>query len=68
MQGDVFRGAKLVSGGGKADARQILHTKAEIKGLREQIQQAHQDIERHAGDLDAADARHRPHHRARSPR
>ena len=55
MQGDVFRGAKLVSGGGKADARQILHTKAEIKGLREQIEQAHHDIERHAGDLNAAD-------------
>jgi chromosome segregation protein len=56
VQGDVFRGAKLVSGGGKADARQILHTKAEIKGLREQVRQAHQDIERHSGDLGAADA------------
>ena len=56
LQGDVFRGAKLVSGGGKADARQILHTKAEIKALREQVKQAHQDIERHSGDLGAADA------------
>ena len=55
-QGDVFRGAKLVSGGGKADARQILHTKGEIKQLREQVAQAHQDIERLAADLAGADA------------
>jgi chromosome segregation protein len=55
-QGDVYRGAKLVSGGGKADARQILHTKAEIKGLREQVQQAHGDLERLAADLTAAEA------------
>jgi len=56
VQGDVFRGAKLVSGGGKADARQILHTKAEIKGLRTQIQKANQDIERDAGDLGTAES------------
>ncbi len=55
-QGDVFRGAKLVSGGGKADARQILHTKGEIKGLREQSRQAQIDIEREAGVLAEADA------------
>ena len=54
-QGDVFRGAKLVSGGGKADARQILHTKGEIKGLRDQVSQAHLDIERLGGDLGTAE-------------
>ncbi len=55
-QGDVFRGAKLVSGGGKADARQILHTKGEIKGLREQVAEAHTDLERLAADLGGTDA------------
>ncbi len=55
-QGDVFRGGRLVSGGGKAEARQILHTKGEIKSLREQIRQAQQEIERHGADLSAADA------------
>ncbi len=55
-QGDVFRGAKLVSGGGKADAREILHTKGEIKHLREQIAEAQQDMERLGADLSAADA------------
>jgi chromosome segregation protein len=55
-QGDVFRAAKLVAGGGKADARQILHTKGEIKGLREQIGAAQQEIETMAGDLSGAEA------------
>ena len=54
--GDVFRGARLVSGGGKAAARQILHTKGEIKQLREQAAQAQQDLERLSEDLSSADA------------
>ncbi len=55
-QGDVFRAAKLVAGGGKADARQILHTKSEIKGLREQIGAAQREIETMSGDLSGAEA------------
>ena len=35
--GDLFRGAHLVSGGGRAEARGILETKREIKELRERI-------------------------------
>jgi chromosome segregation protein len=35
LEGDVFRGAHLVSGGGVAEARGILETKREIKELRE---------------------------------
>jgi len=35
--GELFRGAHLVSGGGRAEARGILETKREIKELRERI-------------------------------
>src|SRR5439155_3734444 len=37
LDGDVFRGPHLVSGGGRAEARGILETKREIKELRERI-------------------------------
>ena len=37
LDGDVFRGPHLVSGGGRADARGILETKREIKELRDRI-------------------------------
>ena len=37
LEGDVFRGPHLVSGGGRADARGILETKREIKELRDRI-------------------------------
>jgi chromosome segregation protein len=37
LEGDVFRGPHLVSGGGRAEARGILETKREIKELRERI-------------------------------
>jgi chromosome segregation protein len=37
LDGDVFRGPHLVSGGGRAEARGILETKGEIKELRERI-------------------------------
>src|SRR5262249_19823478 len=37
VEGDVFRGPHLVSGGGQADSRGILETKREIKDLRERI-------------------------------
>ncbi len=37
LDGDLFRGPHLVSGGGRAEARGILETKREIKELRERI-------------------------------
>src|SRR5438093_6560470 len=37
LEGDVFRGPHLVSGGGSAEARGILATKGEIKELRQRI-------------------------------
>jgi chromosome segregation protein len=37
VEGDVFRGGHVVSGGDKAEARGILATKREIKELRERI-------------------------------
>ncbi|HET6959098.1 MAG TPA: hypothetical protein VFI56_21040, partial [Vicinamibacterales bacterium] len=37
LEGDVFRGPYIVSGGGRAEARGILETKREIKELRERI-------------------------------
>lgn len=35
--GDVYRGAAVVTGGGRSDTREILQTKNEIKDLRTQI-------------------------------
>jgi chromosome segregation protein len=37
IEGDVFRGPHLLSGGAKAEARGILQTKREIKELRERL-------------------------------
>src|SRR5229473_3568431 len=37
MDGDVFRGPHLVSGGARAESRGILETKREIKELRDRI-------------------------------
>src|SRR5262249_41579130 len=37
VEGDLFRGPHLVSGGGSAEARGILETKREIKELRDRI-------------------------------
>jgi chromosome segregation protein len=37
LEGDVFRGPHLVSGGGQAEARGIFETKREIKELREKL-------------------------------
>ena len=58
LDGDVFRGPHLVSGGGRAEARGILETKREIKELA----RAHRRRPRGAG---AAGARRRPSSRAR---
>ena len=46
MDGDVFRGPHLVSGGGRDDARGILETKREIKELRERIQDDREALSR----------------------
>ena len=43
LDGDVFRGAHVVEGGARAEARGILATKREIKELRERA-----DVERAA--------------------
>ena len=37
LEGDVFRGRHVVTGGDKAESRGILATKREIKELREKI-------------------------------
>ena len=37
LEGDVFRGPHLVSGGGRSESRGILETKREIKELRDRI-------------------------------
>ena len=37
LEGDVFRGPHLVTGGGRSEARGILETKREIKELRDRI-------------------------------
>jgi chromosome segregation protein len=44
--GDIVRGAHLVDGGGKAEARGILATKREIKDLRDRIEAARQTVDR----------------------
>jgi chromosome segregation protein len=45
LDGEVFRGPRLVEGGARAEARGILATKREIKELRERL-----DVERAAAD------------------
>jgi chromosome segregation protein len=46
LDGDVFRGPHLISGGGSAEARGILETKREIKELRERIGAGRQALSR----------------------
>ncbi|MGE3273538.1 MAG: chromosome segregation protein SMC [Vicinamibacterales bacterium] len=50
LDGDVFRGAHVVAGGGKADARGILATKREIKELGERLQAERGALERLASE------------------
>ncbi len=57
IEGDVFRGPHLVSGGSQAAARGILETKREIKELRERIAADRESVARLAhetADLEAA--------------
>ncbi|MGE3190927.1 MAG: hypothetical protein AB7N90_14700, partial [Vicinamibacterales bacterium] len=46
LDGDVFRGAHLVAGGGKSDARGILETKREIKDLGEKLAAGRASLDR----------------------
>ncbi len=46
LEGDVFRGPHIVSGGGRDDARGILETKREIKELRRRIEIDRDDLRR----------------------
>ena len=46
LDGDVFRGRHVVTGGDKAESRGILGTKREIKELREQIVEAKAALDR----------------------
>lgn len=46
LEGDVFRGRHVVTGGDKAESRGILATKREIKELRDQITAARQALDR----------------------
>jgi chromosome segregation protein len=46
VEGDVFHGPRLVSGGTRADARGILETKREIKELRDRITRDRESLAR----------------------
>ncbi|MEW6320940.1 MAG: chromosome segregation protein SMC [Acidobacteriota bacterium] len=50
LEGDVFRGPRVVSGGSKAESRGILATKREIKELREKVGEARGALDRLAGE------------------
>src|SRR5262249_54302250 len=50
MDGDIFRGPHLVSGGDRAEARGILETKREIKVLRDRIASERDALARLAQD------------------
>ncbi|HTM34294.1 MAG TPA: chromosome segregation protein SMC [Vicinamibacterales bacterium] len=50
LDGDVFRGRHVVTGGDKAEARGILATKREIKELRERIASQHAELGRLADE------------------
>jgi chromosome segregation protein len=50
LEGDVFRGPHLVSGGAKVESRGILATKREIKELRERVARDRHDVARLADE------------------
>lgn len=51
LEGDVFRGAQVVQGGARAEARGILTTKREIKELRERGDSERHVVERLRGEI-----------------
>jgi chromosome segregation protein len=56
LDGDVFRGAHLVSGGGHAEARGILESKREIKELRNRVTADRESLARLAQETSELDA------------
>jgi chromosome segregation protein len=56
LDGTVFRGPQIVSGGGRDDARGILATKREIKELREKIRGEREGLARLAEETAAFEA------------
>ncbi len=50
LEGDVFRGRHIVTGGDKAESRGILATKREIKELREKIAESRSELDRLIGE------------------
>ena len=57
LEGDVFRGAHVVEGGVRAEAKGILTTKREIKELRERADEQRSAVERVRDELTAIDLR-----------
>ena len=68
LDGDVFRGPHLVSGGGRDEARGILETKREIKELRDRIAAEREALARLAAGDRGARGDDRARRRTRSPR
>jgi chromosome segregation protein len=56
LDGTVFRGPQIVSGGGRDDARGILGTKREIKELREKIRLERDELAKLAAETTAFEA------------
>jgi chromosome segregation protein len=57
LEGDVFRGAHVVEGGVRAEAKGILTTKREIKELRERADEQRSAVDRVRDELGAIDLR-----------
>ena len=57
LEGDVFRGAHVVEGGVRAEAKGILTTKREIKELRERADEQRSAVDRVRDELTAIDLR-----------
>ncbi len=57
LEGDVFRGAHVVEGGVRAEAKGILATKREIKELRERADEQRAAVDRVRDELAAIDLR-----------
>jgi chromosome segregation protein len=56
VEGDVFRGPHLVTGGARREARGILETKREIKDLRARIETERETLSRLSQETSALDA------------
>jgi chromosome segregation protein len=56
LDGDVYRGAHVVSGGSRTESRGILGTRREIKDLREQVAAGAQALDARKAEIAAYDA------------